>query len=675
MIFSEILSAKRSNHLPKLLDKIIEFYPSVDFNITVAEAVAIRNKYSPQQCANAVVVNNSVPIGILTNTDIVQQMAIGQNLELVKVADAITQPLVTLTRAQITDFRCILDTFENENDYLLIFGDNGEIEGVITKTSIFSALKDVLLEQENSCVMMHNVFNIVTDGIFVYNMDTGRLVETNPAAYKMHGYSREELLTIPATQHIHKDSHYTFVEFNQAAKSGYNYYNKAIGVRKDGTAFDGEVRGIGVKLNGKMFAVAAVTDVSSRTKLEAALENLEQRTQELAVTNAELARATRMKDEFLANMGHELRTPLNAVLGLSEGLLDEVYAPLTVKQKKAISSIQTCGRHLLELINEILDLAKVEAGKLEINKSLVDIGTLCRSISPFVLQLAYKKNIKVSLQIASDVEKAWIDELRIRQVLINLLNNAVKFTLEGGNVKLSANVKQELKQIHFMVEDTGIGIDAGNLSKIFQPFIQIESSLSRKYSGTGLGLALVKKIVNLHGGNVNVSSQIGKGSCFTVILPYITTPDLNNFNFTSQENFQNTELSVITSSILLNYPSILIVDDNCINAELISDFLIQYSYKPIIALDGLEAIQIAKLYKPQLIIMDVQMPQIDGLTAIQSIREIPELSKTPIIALTALPSEDKQRCLQAGASEFLNKPVSLKYLNYVIQKLLNRSYE
>lgn len=672
---AEFLSAIRSNHLPMLLDKVIEFCPSVASDISVAEAIAfIYQDAAKQTRVNAVVINNSIPIGILTDVDIVRQIAAGKNLEFVRVADAVTQPLATLPRAQIKNINCILDKFDSNDtktDNLLILDKNGEIEGVITKTSIIPALKDILLEQENSSMMMQSIFNTVSDGIFIYDIETGRLVEANPAAYKMHGYSYEEILIAPATQYIHKNSHNIFTEFVETVKSGNEYYNKATGVRKDGSAFDGEIRGTKVNYNSKMFAIAAITDTSTRRCLEIALQKVEQRTEELANTNAELARATRMKDEFLANMSHELRTPLNAVLGLSEGLLDEVYAPLTIKQKKAVSSIKTCGQHLLELINDILDLAKIESGKLEINKTLVNINTLCSSIWSFIKQQASRKNIQLSFKIASDIDKVWIDELRIRQVLINLLSNAIKFTLNGGSVKLVINADKEAKQIYFRVDDTGIGIDASNLSKLFQPFVQIESSLSRKYPGTGLGLALVQKIACLHAGSVTVSSEVDKGSSFTVTLPYITTVE-----FTSQPTEPTISAQDTSNSdILLNRPLILIADDNPTNAELMSEFLVKCAYQPIVVCDGLEAVQLATLHKPQLIIMDVQMPQLDGLTAIQRIREVPELSQIPIIALTALSTEDKQRCIEAGASEFLNKPVSLKYLNSVIKKLLDRSYK
>jgi signal transduction histidine kinase/CBS domain-containing protein/PAS domain-containing protein len=262
---------------------------------------------------------------------------------------------------------------------------------------------------------------------------------------------------------------------------------------------------------------------------------------QLQQINAELARATRLKDEFLANMSHELRTPLNAILGLSEGLLSEVYGSLSDRQRHSIRTIERSGQHLLELITDILDLAKIEAGKLEIELALTNVQRLCESSITFVRQQAMKNQISLSIQIPDQIPDVWIDERRMRQVLINLLSNAVKFTPEGGRVILDVRIEQLATIAHqdseestdeqqpsadliFAVIDTGIGIALDDRSTLFQPFVQVDSSLTRNHSGTGLGLALVRRITELHGGSVHVDSAIGNGSCFTVRLPYRGIP-------------------------------------------------------------------------------------------------------------------------------------------------------
>ncbi|MBF2067082.1 MAG: response regulator [Calothrix sp. C42_A2020_038] len=664
---AEMLSDSLSISLSMLVDRVIEHCPVVAANMSLSEAITLGYETTEGQALTIIVVESSIPIGLLTDRDIVRQIAINKNLEAVRVADAVTQPLVTLTRAEIKNISCVLEKFNHPIDFLLVLDDEGKIEGVITKANIISGLVNILLEQENNSILMQSIFETVSDGIFIYDLDTNSLVEANPAACKMHGYSYEELLSTPKTQYVHPDSHYLFDEFLKTVKQEHEYFTKAIGVRKNGTLFDGEVKGKIVKSHGRNFALYCVKDISASKRLEKALEKVKQRTEELAQMNAELARATRMKDEFLANMGHELRTPLNVILGLSEGLADEVYAPLPDKQKKAILNIQNCGQHLLELINDILDLVKIESGKLEVKKNCVDINSFLSNIHLVIHQQANKKAINLSFQISPDIDKVWFDEIRIHQVLINLLSNAVKFTAEKGKIKTTVDVDKEAKQIYFRVSDTGIGIDASNIHKLFQPFVQIDSSLSRNYSGTGLGLALVKKIIDMHDGSITVSSEVGRGSCFTVSLPYITAIDINHYQDTHTTTYKDTN-----NCQRLNPALILIADDNLINVELVVEFLTKSGYQIICALNGLEAVQLALQQKPDLIIMDIQMPHTDGLTAIKHIRH--ELKQVPVIALTALSSADKQQCIDAGADVFISKPFRLKHLDMVIKQLLDRSY-
>ncbi len=243
--------------------------------------------------------------------------------------------------------------------------------------------------------------------------------------------------------------------------------------------------------------------------------------QQLAISNQELARATRLKDEFLANMSHELRTPLNAILGMTEGLQEEIFGSVNPQQLKALQTVERSGNHLLELINDILDVAKIEAGKLELEYMPTSLVDLCQSSLTFIKQQALQKRITVNLKLPPNLPSLLIDQRRMRQVLINLLNNAVKFTPEGGSISLEVSPKQQ-NLVRISVSDTGIGIGPENLNKLFQPFIQIDSALNRKYSGTGLGLALVKRIVELHGGSVGLTSELGVGSCFTIELPFDT---------------------------------------------------------------------------------------------------------------------------------------------------------
>ncbi|MFN9176238.1 MAG: PAS domain S-box protein, partial [Synechocystis sp.] len=250
---------------------------------------------------------------------------------------------------------------------------------------------------------------------------------------------------------------------------------------------------------------------------------------QLQLTNEELLRVTRLKDEFLANMSHELRTPLNAILGNPEILEDELYGPINAQQLTSLHTITKSSHHLLALINDILDVAKIESGQIELHYSAIAISTLCQTCVAFITPQVLKRQIQLQTHFSSELPNNFQgDERRVRQVLINLLNNAVKFTPEGGTISLTVSLQapkppNTFPCLRFAIADTGIGITPDNLTKLFRPFIQIDSALNRQYEGTGLGLALVKQIVELHGGEVGVTSQWGEGSCFTVDFPYNPT--------------------------------------------------------------------------------------------------------------------------------------------------------
>jgi CheY-like chemotaxis protein/anti-sigma regulatory factor (Ser/Thr protein kinase) len=297
----------------------------------------------------------------------------------------------------------------------------------------------------------------------------------------------------------------------------------------------------------------------------------------------------------------------------------------------------------------------------------------------------------------------------VRQMLINLLNNAVKFTPAGGKVTLAVTRDLDRSLLQFKVIDTGIGIAQENMPKLFQSFVQIDSSLSRQYNGTGLGLALVKRLVEAQNGNIKVTSTPGQGSCFTITLPYVAVCSLPSISLQQQPHKQPIakpqianpnepesesrvpisiaeNLSLTTSSLQPSLaesqtieqplcqrqqPLILLAEDNKTNIETFSLYLTHSGYDLIVAHDGIEVIKLAQLHQPDLILMDIQMPGMDGLEAIDKIRHIPEIMHTPIIALTALAMPgDRETCLATGANEYLSKPAKLKQLRQTIQQLI-----
>ena len=244
---------------------------------------------------------------------------------------------------------------------------------------------------------------------------------------------------------------------------------------------------------------------------------LEQRVTERTL---ELEKANRAKDEFLANMSHELRSPLSAILGLSESLLEQRRGSLNENQQRSVQMIESSGQHLLELINDILDLSKIDAGKFDCYPEFISIDATCKSSLAFISGEATKKEISISYRNESGISTVYADPRRLKQILVNLLTNAVKFTPEKGNVSLGVTFDLENNLVQLSVSDDGIGISPANIEKLFQRFVQVDSQLNRRYEGTGLGLALVQRLTDLHGGSVRVESRIGKGSRFTISLPH-----------------------------------------------------------------------------------------------------------------------------------------------------------
>ncbi|MEO1145012.1 MAG: PAS domain S-box protein [Cyanobacteria bacterium J06638_22] len=436
---------------------------------------------------------------------------------------------------------------------------------------------------------------------------------------------------------------------------------------------------------------------------------------QLTHINTELLRATRLKDEFLANMSHELRTPLNAILGMSESLMEGVFGPISDDQQHALATVEESGEHLLGLINDILELSKIEAGKLELRHSTISVEHLCQSSLAFVQQQAFKKKLQLNVILPPDLGEITVDERRMRQVLINLLSNAVKFTPAEGCVTLrveqephTPNLAEntpldsltpwvasptddaspplekplgERPYLRISVEDTGIGIRSEDQARLFKPFVQVDSRLNRKYEGTGLGLVLVKRIVELHGGSVCLRSHPGEGSCFTVCLPSSCKADptpSSPVKETSAPKPSNSpkhspvaQAKAIAPKVEGAAPLILLAEDNETNVQTMTDYLKAKGYRLIAAKNGEEAIALVKAHTPDLILMDIQMPKMDGIEAMQHLRQSPDFADIPIIALTALAMEgDRDRCLQAGANDYMAKPIRLRELNQAIYGLL-----
>lgn len=507
----------------------------------------------------------------------------------------------------------------------------------------------------------------------------GNLLETNKKGLELLGYEKDEIrnLTIaqihpPELLAIYRD------EFEKTAKFGQCQFLDALVLRKDGVIVPVDITGSMIYFGESYLIQGIFRDITERKQAELWLT---EKNQQLALANVELARATRLKDEFLANMSHELRTPLNAILGMTEALQERTFGHVNAKQNQALKTIVDAGTHLLELINDILDLAKIEAGKLELNLTHVSITQVSATSLSFVKQQAFKKRLRLESNVQANLPPIIADERRILQVLVNLLNNAVKFTPEGGRVCLEVarlNAASEESEdslppgefVRLAVVDTGIGISPKELGQLFKPFIQIDSALNRQYAGTGLGLALVKRIVELHGGRVDVASEPGVGSRFTVDLPCSATA----LAHAAPVNPALPVAYAVRGSARHDSAVVLLAEDNEANITTYSNYLTAKGLQVIVAKDGQQAYEIAKSQPPDVILMDIQMPGVDGLESTRLIRGEPSLAHIPIIALTALTmAGDREKCLAAGVSDYVTKPVKLGHLIGIIHQFLSKT--
>lgn len=394
-------------------------------------------------------------------------------------------------------------------------------------------------------------------------------------------------------------------------------------------------------------------DISSRIRAAAVTTQLR--------SQAEAAAAA--KSEFLMNMSHELRTPLTAIIGFADLLSEQFFGKLNEKQLGYVSEISEAGRLLSQLINDILDLSKVDSGKMELCVSSVRLGHLLENSLNMVRQKAGKRGLGLNLSIQEGLEGIEIvaDEIKLKQILVNLLSNATKFTPSGGHIRLG--VERSNDDLIIRVSDTGIGLKPEDQHRIFEPFERLDSSLSNPEAGTGLGLALVGRLVGLHGGSVWAESDgEGKGSTFSFTIPLVqTSKDIKD------SNEQFTAETIPAQRLIPNLPvdakerlKVLVVEDNKTNMKLVVNLLEIGGYNPIQAFSAGEGIRSSEIYKPALIVMDISLPDMDGLAATRVIKSNPLTSHIPVIALTAGTMKiDEETAKESGCDAYFVKPFDI----------------
>ncbi len=413
------------------------------------------------------------------------------------------------------------------------------------------------------------------------------------------------------------------------------------------------------------------------TALQRANDELKTRTRELEGeiihrkhTQEELLKAkhaaedaSRAKSAFLANMSHELRTPLNAIIGYSEMLEEETRESGKLENQQDLRKIQSAGKHLLSLINDVLDLSKIEAGKMGLHLENVEVGPMVEEMVT-TLQPAIAKNANnVRVRIADDVGVMRADATKVRQILFNLMSNACKFTDHGTiSLDVSQSTMEGQEWIRFRVKDTGIGISPKQQEKLFREFSQADATISRKYGGTGLGLAISYRFVQMMKGRIGVESHPGQGSTFTVYLPVQVTSEmveaaqLDGANASSAGSAQNkTELDTI-----------LVVDDDPAVRDLMSRFLTKLGFHVVAAANGEEGLRLAREVAPAVITLDVMMPECDGWETLRRFKNDTALSQIPVIMVTVVDNE--AMALDLGASNYLIKPVDRDRLAVLIEK-------
>jgi PAS domain S-box-containing protein len=505
--------------------------------------------------------------------------------------------------------------------------------------------------------------------------DRGKIVLVNAQTEALFGYTREELfgqsieMLVPQRfryGHPALRSHFTAAPIARAMGAGRDLYGR----RKDGSEVPIEIGLNPIGAESETFTLAAVTDITERKRAEELRlvhAGVQQHAAELEELNRELERVSRFKTEFVATMSHELRTPLSAIIGAAELLERE---PLAGRSRSVVTTIAEASQALMTIVNTVLDFSKIEAGKLELQTAPFAIDALVGGAAEVAAQLAREKGLRLQTEVDAQIPPVAGDRDRLRQVLLNLLGNAVKFT-ERGDITLRADLvasEGEAVRVRFEIEDAGIGIAGDVMATLFEPFAQADRSTSRRFGGTGLGLSISKRLVELMGGEIGVSSELGRGSTFWFVVPFRRARELQPAGIAAAgPGVRDAPRGAFAQPERV----VLVAEDNQQLAELLKLQFDELGVPVAFVTDGRQALEAVASATFAMVFMDCQMPNLDGLDATRLIRaeERTRGGHIPIAAMTANAfAEDRAACMHAGMDDYLAKPVKLAELRALIAR-------
>jgi two-component system sensor histidine kinase/response regulator len=527
--------------------------------------------------------------------------------------------------------------------------------GLAVLTSVVDRRFSVL---ESSEEQLRLIFNAALDAVITMNAE-GLVTNWNSEAEKTFGWSSQEALGRRLSEIIlpeqyredHEQGLRLFIRTGEGARL--RQRTEITALHRDGHEFPVEVATSPVKFGGQWIFSTFMRDIAEGKRAQEELLNAKQAAED----------ANRSKSIFLANMSHELRTPLNAIIGYSEMLEEETQELGKVTVVRDLQKIQSAGKHLLALINDILDLSKIEAGKMGLHLEKFDVAQMIEEIASTLQPAVAKNSNTLQVDVAENAGEMRADLTKVRQILLNLLSNSCKFTDRGTiSLKVDRRTIDHHDWLQFEVRDTGIGITAEQKENLFREFSQADTSIARKYGGTGLGLAISHRFSQIMRGTITVESQLGRGSTFTIRLPAEVTVESGEL----ARSQPPAAVRAASQPNQLDRGTILVIDDDPAVRDLMSRFLTKMGFHVVTGESGTEGLRLAKQVDPVLITLDVVMPEMDGWRVLQQLKADPRLAEIPVIMVTVADSEP--RGFGLGASSYLVKPVDRERLAVLVEE-------